>query len=425
MIFSGDIMRKRHILIFVLLSFTVAGATVYPQQTDNPFSQSKFVPDISLILDCSYLHRNHNDDRLATMIIPGLIYNSEEMTSRQGFNLNYGELTIASIVDPYFDLFSSLEFSENGFEIEEAYFTTRSLPLGFQLKGGKFMSHFGRINEQHTHYWDFSDAPLVNSAFFGEHHLNEKGIRLTWVAPFDYYLMAGGEILQGENHTSFGRNGFSEPTGIVSVSGSTWPNLFVSYIKTSFDIENLTILCGLSNTFGGTKINHDIDYEEITGEAIDGTTSITGADVTLKYLFNSIQCISLQAEYLYRSMNGDKYIRDGSGTVGKFSLDSRQAGLYTQLVGRLSKRTRTGVRLDLINVNDVTLSGTGQHYPHSLPRYSAMIEYNPTEFSRLRLQYNYDLSRYEITSDRFSRSSTHELILQMNITIGAHGAHAF
>ena len=137
-------MRKRHILIFVLLSFSVVGTTVYPQQTDNPFSQSKFVPDISLILDCSYLHRNHNDDRLATMIIPGLIYNSEEMTSRQGFNLNYGELTIASIVDPYFDLFSSLEFSENGFEIEEAYFTTRSLPLGFQLKGGKFMSHFGR-----------------------------------------------------------------------------------------------------------------------------------------------------------------------------------------------------------------------------------------------------------------------------------------
>lgn len=418
-------MGKGHIFIGVILLATTLTIKVYAQQTDNPFSQSKFVPDISLILDCSYLHRNHNDDRMAPMIIPGLIYDSEEMTGRQGFNLNYGELTIYSIVDPYFDLFSSLEFSEHGFEIEEAYFTTRSLPLGFQLKGGKFLSHFGRINEQHTHYWDFYDTPLLNRAFFGEHQLNEKGIKLTWVAPFDYYFMLGGEILQGENHASFGHDGFSEPTGIACVPSGTWPSLLVSYIKTSFDIENLVMLFGFSNARGGTRINNKIDDEDITGEAVDATTNIAGADVTLKYLFNSIQCISLQAEYLYRNMNGDKYIREGSGMVGKYSLDSRQAGLYTQLVGRLSKRTRAGIRIDMITQNDITLSGADQCLPNTMLRYSAMIEYNPTEFSRLRLQYNHDLSRYEIITDGLSRSTINEIILQINITIGAHGAHAF
>jgi hypothetical protein len=51
-----------------------------------------------------------------------------------------------------------------------------------------------------------------------------------------------------------------------------------------------------------------------------------------------------------------------------------------------------------------------------------MIEYNPTEFSRLRLQWNYDRSKYihTITHEPYT-----EVILQFNVAIGAHGAHSF
>jgi len=102
---------------------------------------------------------------------------------------------------------------------------TRRLAWGLELKGGKFLSHFGRLNAQHTHQWDFADAPLVYAAFFGESLLNEKGVRLTWVTPLDMYCMLGGEIFQGENPMSFGRSGYSDQRGTVSVRESDGPDL--------------------------------------------------------------------------------------------------------------------------------------------------------------------------------------------------------
>ena len=74
-----------------------------------------------------------------------------------------------------------LHFSENGVAVEEAYFTTTSLPAGLRLRGGKLNSNFGRINEQHHHYWDFGDMPLVYDAFLGMHGLSEMGVRNNFV----------------------------------------------------------------------------------------------------------------------------------------------------------------------------------------------------------------------------------------------------
>jgi hypothetical protein len=63
--------------------------------------------------------------------------------------------------------------------------------------------------------------------------------------------------------------------------------------------------------------------------------------------------------------------------------------------------------------------------PSNLPRYSAMIEYSPTEFSRLRLQFDRDQSRCLPVSGGWSQQPYMQVILQANLTIGAHGAHAF
>jgi hypothetical protein len=184
-------MKPKYLLI-ILLFFAASGAGLLPAQesTSNPFAQAKFVPDISLILDCSYVDRNRDDAFFAGLSLPGFSHAGpaeraaelDEASTGRGFNLNYAELTLASVVDPYFDLFAVFHFSPEGIEIEEAYFTTRRLPAGLQLKGGKFLSQFGRLNGQHAHYWDFASPPLVQSAFFGGGGLGELGARLTWVA---------------------------------------------------------------------------------------------------------------------------------------------------------------------------------------------------------------------------------------------------
>jgi hypothetical protein len=128
---------------------------------------------------------------------------------------------------------------------------------------------------------------------------------------------------------------------------------------------------------------------------------------------------------MYRVMNGTEYSRDSSNFVSSPSLDKHNSGFYAQVAAKLDQLWEIGVRCDLLMQNDVLLGGANQHMPSNLPRYSAMIEYSPTEFSRLRLQLDRDLSRYAQTSGGLSLQPYTQIILQANLTIGAHGAHAF
>jgi hypothetical protein len=236
------------------------------------------------------------------------------------------------------------------------------------------------------------------------------------------FLQLAVELLQGDNEMSFGRKGFE--LGGVSVADARAPGLFVATAKTSFDLGNMTVLAGLSNAAGRSRQSPDLE-EENGASAFAGTANVLGADLTLKYLIDSIHYLSLQAELMCRSTSGDRYVLEDVGDWSRVEQRSRQAGMYAQAVGRMSKRLRAGARLDLIWKNDVRLAGARQTLPGNLSRYTAMAEWNPTEFSRLRLQYTFDRSRYEQAGGQWQRCPFHELALQVNITIGAHGAHAF
>ncbi|MGC8869230.1 MAG: hypothetical protein ACP5P7_06190, partial [Sulfurihydrogenibium sp.] len=102
-------------------------------------------------------------------------------------------------------------------------------------------------------------------------------------------------------------------------------------------------------------------------------------------------------------------------------LEKKQGGFYVQGIYKFDQRWRVGLRYDLINKNDVIAKGKNQNLPDNLYRYSAMIDFLPSEFSRIRLQYNYDKSLF-LGSER---KTNHEIILQFNLAIGAHGAHGF
>jgi hypothetical protein len=50
-------------------------------------------------------------------------------------------------------------------------------------------------------------------------------------------------------------------------------------------------------------------------------------------------------------------------------------------------------------------------------RVTPALTFNPSEFSRLRVQYEWDKERFE--------SSEHAAILQLEFSMGPHGAHPF
>jgi len=422
---------RRHIVLLFFLSLFVM--PVRPQDTGtpgqaaqgSPFSQAKFVPDISLILDCSYLYRNVSDEQNSEFFRPGFVESSEHALSREGFNLNYAEITFYSVVDPYFELFAVCHLSEEHFHLEEAYWLTRKLPAGFQLKAGKFLSGFGRVNEIHTHYWDFADRPLVHQAMFGDEGLNEIGARITWVAPTDVYLLLGGEMLMGENEGSFGRTGFLLPQENIHVNSVTGPGLFVGYLESSVDVGDASVLVRLSGAHGRTRNDEDFSSGAPGSRAFSGSTMVLGSALTVKHTLDAIRYISFQSEYLWRHTDATSYSIDLTQRVHQSALEERQSGFYAQAVAKFGLRMRGGLRFDLLQGNEIMEAGQRRELPESLPRFSAMIEFNPTEFSRIRLQYNYDLSRYSETNQQLNRMTVHELSLQVNLAIGAHGAHSF
>ncbi|MFN8575633.1 MAG: hypothetical protein U0354_02130 [Candidatus Sericytochromatia bacterium] len=395
---------------------------------NSPFAQSRFVPDIALITDFSYAYRNFTNDNLKNIKSKGFVNNGQSdlpiFNSRNGFNFNYAELSLGSSVDPYFDMFTNFHLAEFGFEIEEAFVNTRTLPYGFQIKAGKFFSSFGRINSQHSHYWDFSDSPAIYSNFLGEHNLLEKGVQINWLAPTELYILSGVEVFSGENEKSFGNRGFT--SGTNKLENVNYPSLFTGFIKTSIDFDDLILLGGLSIAQGGSRV---ISEEESTNSgmhihALDpniktnfaGSTRLIGLDLTAKYFFDSYRYLSLQSEFLQRAMTGSEYT-DSS----RISTNREQSGFYSQLIWKFNQQWRVGGRFDLITQNQIIQDNKNLNLEQFLPKYTAMLDFNPTEFSRIRLQFNHDRTKFLDNT----QIGLNEVFLQLNMSIGAHGAHSF
>jgi uncharacterized coiled-coil protein SlyX len=372
-----------------------------PQATGLFGASSLMNPNISLILDTFGYTSNLSESALRNRGIPG--YTDEGITNRKGFNLDSAELYFFAPVDPYFNLYATIPVTEDGVELEEAYFLTTSLPYGLQVKGGKFKSGLGRINGQHPHAWDFADAPLAYRAFMGGEGITEKGVQITYLPPLPVYTLLGIEVLQGDNSTLFGPDARSGP------------HAFTAFAKASVDLsDNATVLVGQSVIAGSTKT------ETVTPDTeFSGTSALYDTELTYKWKPSKFQSLVLQSEYLYRHQRGDLSDLGPPEATLSSSLKRDQDGLYLQGVYQLS-RWRLGARYDVLSLltSDYILAGDHTDFGPKPWRATAMVEFNPTEFSRIRLQYNHD------ESDPSQRVNN-EWILQFIFGIGAHGAHPF
>lgn len=344
------------------------------------------LPDIALILNGGYTSRNVGNNLYAhNSSIPGFIDmgNMEvPFNAKDGFNFNYAEVAMGSTVDPYLDANAVFHIHGDGtLEVEEAYFVTRALDYGLRFKAGKLKSAFGRANEKHHHSWNFEDKELINYALLGVDGLGGEGAQLQWIAPTPFYLMSGVELFNGNPN-----QGFS-----AKESAST----AVGYMKMGSDIGEGTLLCGIS--FAQGKSESDIiDY---------GQTRIFGADLTWEYPLEGYGSVIWQNEWMQRN-------RDVAARTEK------QAGYYSELLYAFNNHWASGIRYDAIYKNETTDVLTSIDH---LNRTSVKLEYKPFEFSRFRLQYNQDHSKYIDNQPR----TLHEVILNYTLELGAHGAHAF
>lgn len=382
-------------------------------------SAAAFNPAVSVIFAGNYT--NVSEDPESWQIAGFIPSGGGVGPGERSFGLGESELSIAANVDPYFsaNLIAAIT-GEDEIEVEEAYFRTLALPSGFTAKGGRFFSGFGYLNEIHGHAWDFVDQPLVYQAFFGN-QLAQDGVQLKWLAPADLFIELGAETGNGQAFpgTRLSRNGVNGATIFAHFGG---------------DFGDST-----SWRAGASWLDQraeDRAYEDVDDLGAPVVNAFTGksrtwvVDATFKWAPSgniARQQLKVQAEYMRRKENGElAFDVDGRGLSDAYR--SEQSGWYLQSVYQFRPRWRVGLRYDALTSGspEIGLVDNGvlprEAFPTLLSaepdRITLMLDWNPSEFSRLRAQYAWDDARDAQERDR-------QFMLQYLFGIGAHGAHKY
>jgi len=339
-----------------------------------------------------------------------------------GFNMQEIEVGFQSIVDPYFKFDSFISFGDH-VELEEAYATTlMSLPLNSQFRTGVMRSKFGRINQQHRHNQNFVTLPLPAAEFLGE-HFNPASVEANFLLPLPWYMELSASAGSPDVETaSFARDDDANNFSRI---------LYTSYLSNFFEIgESLGVLIGGSFATGPNNTE------------LGNRTNLYGVDFFAKYRpikSDPYQELQLQSEFFYRDAETEE-------------TDRKDWGFYAQTVYRFAKRWDIGARYELTDTDDPVMIEEEHEEEHEenheeeheeeheheemhaeedghdhgtdmlglfgkSQRISTMLTFTPTEFSKIRLEYNY--------LDQDFDENQHGVFLQFQYAIGAHGAHPF
>lgn len=348
---------------------------------------------------------------------------------QRGFTLQQAELSFIGAVDPFLSGEAHLIYfldpeGESRFEIEEAFLTTQMLPFaleehGLQIEAGQFFTEFGRLNPVHPHAWNWQDQPVILTRLFGEDGMRGPGVRLGWLTPLPWFseFHFGLQNSKGETMVSFLANDevFEErPIGGRPFAeervGS--PGDLVKLLRwvNGFDLsDEVTTQFGVSGLFGPNA----------TGP--DGRTRIYGADLVVKW--RPLQTdrgwpfLVFESEIMRRSYRTDDSFED----------TLRDWGGYAQLLWGFRRNWALGLRYEYargegsnFDVDAGTLvSRSTDPFRDDRHRASPLLAWHPSEFSRLRLQYNYD------RADHLDGKDAHSVWAGIEFLFGAHPAHSY
>ncbi len=461
-----------------------AGASPAPARTgifDAITSGTAFNPQISVILDGNYYQDDTKDGNGAALV--GQAYQAggghshghshgddghghghddhAHAVAEPGFNFREAELSFSATVDPYFDAATYISIDGDGnVELEEAYFQTRALPYGLRVKGGKFLSDFGYINNQHPHQWDFVDQNLPYLNLLGFHGLQDTGLQLTWLPDLPVYTLLGAEALQGNQEVFGATLGDAEQAELNLGDTDSGPRLFTAFAKIAPEIgRNQALQFGVSyahatqhqsshtHTHAVHEHDHDDDHgddhghghghedehehdhahgdgitHELHTTGLAGDADLWGIDLVYKYDAPKPYGqgdFKFQAEYL-RSIK-DLSIRSSAhpeqiGSGRTFTTD----GLYAQATYGFSPKWRAGLRYDVLGLTNEVSGGANRSFGSS-DRWTADVTWNLSEFSQLRAQYAYN----DMLSAPDEREQFNAFYLQFLMSLGSHGAHEF
>jgi hypothetical protein len=401
---------------------------VVRQDPGQVTSETSFNPALSVILDGLY----YTEDRAGTVgelaeRADGFAPADENEGGHdhggpleRGFSLREAEITFSGSVDPYFDLWTILAVGDGGIAIEEGYVQTRRFLPGLQLKAGRFFSGFGYLNRQHPHQWDFVDRALPYEALL-DGSLDETGLQLTWLPELPFYAQLGVEALQGENRGFSAQRGGEASEFFDEKAG---PRLFTGFLKVSPNAGyRHAVQFGTSYAYSRRHQETGMGPDARTAAVLQGHGEVLGFDLVWKYDSSAAygrRDVTVQAEYLRRVRDLELIAEGGTPRHPPTAAVQTQDGLYAQAVYGVASRWTVALRWESLGLTNQTRTGSQTRTRPASTRYSANLTFNPTEFSRLRAQFDHGSFHVEGT-----RQAYNQFFVQFQMSLGAHGAHRF
>ncbi len=303
---------------------------------------------------------------------------SNPVEERPSLEMHESEISLQAIVDPYARADFFIAISNEEVELEEGFITFTHLPADFLVKVGKFKAQFGKVNTLHAHVLPWADVPLpLVNLLGGEEGWNDAGVSVARLFP-----------LPGDT--------FSELT-LQAFRGES-ENLFAAPSK-----NDLAYL-GQYRVYRDIGDDHNVEVGATWGRGHNGVTD--DSETTLE---------NIHLVYRWRPLSGTRYrtfiLRSELLRSRREQEDGRQSarGFFVGGDYRFAQRWWAGGRYEFSDhADDATQRDRGG---------AITLTFWPSEFSQIR---------GELRRRRYSGGITaNEAMLQLQFSIGAHGAHPF
>jgi len=303
-----------------------------------------------------------------------------------GLDFDEAEISLISVVDPYWTFTSNIVFTPDGVDPEEVWVRTTRIPA-VQLKLGQIRGTFGKHGMLHTHAFPFIQAPIMMANTIGDEGFKDPGLEASYLTPLPWFAELTGGVYKAVDQDD------EHPLDFGSTRHDNVP--FLGHLKNQLNLNDETTL-----ELGGSFLQ---------GHGVDDRRHLAfGADLTIRNVpakASNRRGWILQSEYIQKDRGGT---REGDGG-------------YASLQYRLSQVWWAGIRGERArrSFTDFMVDDTGVQVPGAVTRGSANLQWAPSEFSYIRLEYSHAKADAGIhpTDDR--------LMVQMSYTIGFHPAHAY
>lgn len=328
------------------------------------------------------------------------------------FNFREIELNLGASVDPYFDAVATIAFEPDGdVEIEEAWAST-VLPGNLMAQFGREFIPFGYLNRIHVHDYPQVDIPFALEELTTDHGYIGNGGHLEWLSPLENPTLQLSLGIYDTIEHSVGRRIKGYP--VVGRIQSYWESETGDHAV----LAGTSALSHLDNRDNRNTPDH---------RTFAQTRYVLGADVRYRWqptrerrglivgseVMRQVAQVNLDGREAAVDPDDDDAIalRPYQEDAAEDGSRVRDWGVYAYAHYDFNPFYGAGYRFDY---TDLLLSDGGSQ----LVGHSVYGEWRPSEFSRLRLQ-------YQLRDDDRLDDREHRLLLQATLFLGWHPPHTF